>query len=362
MKCSEVHVLTRRKLLAGLGVLASLPTLTRAADDRFAALNRAAPIVRQPARAVLLSADRAGRRIVSVGERGVICLSDDEARSWRQARSVPTSSTLTAVQFADERLGWAVGHGGIILHTEDGGESWRRQADGQALALLAGQRAQALAGEPSGPALAKEAALLLADGPDKPLLGLKVIDARKVVVAGAYNLFFETSDGGASWVSRLDGLENPRALHLYGVETRGDTWMLVGEQGLLLRSLDGGRRFARLKTPYAGSWFAVTSPSGREWVLAGLRGHVYRSIDDGDSWTALPGAAPASFVAATSMADGSVMLANQVGQIHMTRGGQPLQARDMPTLPSLTHVMPLADGGVLALSVMGAFRMDKRPA
>ena len=37
---------------------------------------------------------------------------------------MPTSVTLTAVRFADAQHGWAVGHGGVILATQDGGEQW----------------------------------------------------------------------------------------------------------------------------------------------------------------------------------------------------------------------------------------------
>ena len=44
---------------------------------------------------------RAGSKLVSVGERGVILLSEDEGNSWTQAKSVPVSVTLTAVTFSD---------------------------------------------------------------------------------------------------------------------------------------------------------------------------------------------------------------------------------------------------------------------
>ena len=74
---------------------------------------------------LLLDVARAGERLVAVGERGHVLLSDDAGRSWRQARTVPSRTMLTAVAFVDASHGWAVGHDEIILCTADGGETWR---------------------------------------------------------------------------------------------------------------------------------------------------------------------------------------------------------------------------------------------
>ena len=130
-------------LLAAVALLAQ-PALLAAIVAP--AIERAAIAVRSPGRAVLLAADKAGARLVAVGEHGVVALSDDQGITWRQARVVPTSVSLAAVRFADERSGWAVGHGGVLLRTTDGGETWLRQADGRSLAqaaLAAGRIARA---------------------------------------------------------------------------------------------------------------------------------------------------------------------------------------------------------------------------
>ena len=48
-------------------------------------------------------------------------LSDDARRAAGARRRRPVSVTLTAVRFADATHGWAVGHGGVVLATADGG-------------------------------------------------------------------------------------------------------------------------------------------------------------------------------------------------------------------------------------------------
>ncbi len=40
---------------------------------------------------------------------------------------------LTAVYFINQQRGWAVGHDGLILVSDDGGENWRIQRDGLAV-------------------------------------------------------------------------------------------------------------------------------------------------------------------------------------------------------------------------------------
>lgn len=356
--------LTRRRWLA-LAAAASTPPVLAAAPDRFGAITRPALPVARPDKAVLLAGAMAGTRLVAVGERGVVALSDDAALRWRQARSVPVSVSLTAVRFANASRGWAVGHGGVVLTTRDGGDTWALQADGRTLAQAARRAAAALAphpADPRGPALAKAAEQLVADGPDKPLFDLQVVDENRVVIAGAYGLFFETTDGGSTWVSAGDRLDNPKARHLYAIARREPHWLLAGEQGLLLRSEDGGRRFARIASPYAGTWFAATSPAEGEWVVAGLRGQAWRSTDQGERWTQIEGAPPAGFASATALAGGRVLLANQAGQLFVTHDGSPLSAVAGVNLPPLAQALALPDGDIVAFGWAGATRIGGRPA
>ncbi len=348
----------RRKLL-GSAVL-GLPLAAAAADARLAALASRAPTLRQPAGAALLAAAQAGTRLVAVGERGVVLLSDDGGQRWRQAPQVPTSVTLTALRFSGERHGLAVGHGGVVLSTEDGGERWQLRADGRRLADIALQRARALVAEgaPRAAALLREAELLVADGPDKPMLDLLLLNGtRHVVVVGAYNLAFETRDGGASWQPLLDRLDNPKARHLYALGASGESWLLAGEQGLLLHSADGGQRFERLASPYSGSWFTLASTAQGRWLLAGLRGQVWTSDDDGHRWSHVGLQTTASIVHALARADGSVLLAAQSGELHLVPPAGPARLLPGPPLPPPSQLLSLPDGHTLVVGLGGCQRL-----
>src|ERR1700712_4101634 len=77
-------------------------------------------------RSLLLDVTHAGKRVVVVGDRGHILYSDDQGKTWVQAK-VPTRQLLTAVYFVDEQHGWAVGHDAQILASGDGGATWSKQ-------------------------------------------------------------------------------------------------------------------------------------------------------------------------------------------------------------------------------------------
>ncbi len=308
------------------------------------ALQRPALSIKAPQRAVLLAGAQAGSRLVAVGERGVIALSDDQGGSWRQARC-PVSVSLTMVRFADDRNGVAVGHGGTVLTTADAGESWTLRLDGRRLAALAKEAART-------PQAQQDAERLVADGADKPLMDVVVWDARRMLAVGAYGLAFYTADGGQTWAPWMDRLPNPRALHWYVARSQGNTLLLAGEQGLLARSTDGGDTFEALPSPYKGSWFGGAMQAGGHVVLAGLRGNAWRSVDAGTTWSQLSSPVQSTITAVAGDGKGSLLFASQSGMLLRLDGDTlvPLNAAPVP-VPSALLAQP--KGPLLALGATG---------
>lgn len=330
----------RSLLLAALGA-APLASLAAPVGP---ALQRPALAVRRPERAVLLSLARAGERLVAVGERGIVALSDDGGLRWRQAAS-PVSTTLTMVRFTDARHGVAVGHAGAVLTTIDGGESWSLRLDGLRVAELA--RAAA-----STPEALKDAERLAADGPDKPFLDVLAWDAQRMLVVGAYGLAVHTEDGGASWAWWAGRLPNPKGLHWYLARRAGDSLLLAGEQGLLARSDDGGASFRAIASPYKGSWFTGELGADGRIVLAGLRGNVWRSSDAGGTWSQLPTPTPASITAMTALPGGDLLLGNQAGMVLRLQGDTLVPVPGAP-LPMPAALLADASGRVWSAGMAG---------
>lgn len=347
-------------LFAGFAWSAPLP-----ASPGFAVLEQPALVSAKANHQALLAVTRAGTRLIAVGEQGIVLLSDDNGTNWRQA-PVPVSVSLTAVHFVDERHGWAVGHLGIVLHSGDGGETWIKQLDGIGAAQLvlkqAETRAQDAADDEREAAARnlRNARRLVDEGPDKPFLDVHFADTRTGYVLGAYNQVFRTDDGGLSWRPWHERVPNPDGFHLYGMSEAQGVLIVVGEQGTLLRSVDGGEHFEALQSPYAGSFFGVISEPGGAFIAFGLRGNAFRSGDRGDTWQRVDTGQSESLSAGTVLADGSPALVSQAGAVLVSRdaGRSFVPVPDLAVLP-LAGLVQAADGGVVGASLMGAHRLGR---
>ncbi|WP_213954522.1 YCF48-related protein [Variovorax sp. dw_954] len=247
---------TLRASLVALGCgLASLAAIAQASADGAPPVAVPAQRVAHALQAEMLGIAGAGPRFVAVGDHGVVLLSDDAGKAWRQAKSVPVDVKLNSTSFVDAKQGWAVGHRGVILHTQDGGETW-------ALQRMAAQE-------------------------DRPLFAVHFFDASHGVAVGLWSLVLVTDDGGKSWKEQK--LTPPPGsktadLNLLALFADGKGRLLAtAEKGMLLVSDDQGHAWRYIETGYKGSfWTGVAVDNA--WVVAGLRGSLYRSTDDGAHW------------------------------------------------------------------------------
>ena len=317
------------------------------------ALTTAALPPAHPERVMLMAIAVAGGRLVSVGESGTVALSDDDGQTWRNASQMPVSVSLTNVAFASAHVGWAIGHQGVVLRTDDGGEKWSKQADGITLAQQAVDywTQQAAGGNADAEAALENARNVLADGPEKPLLTLSVINDKQLLVAGAFGLAFQSNDGGTRWVP-LGELENEERLHLYGVARTANKTLMVGEQGLLL---DGNQA---LTSPYEGSLFGVIADDEAHVVAYGLRGHLVISGDGGANWQ-VQQAGDAAFFCGLQLRDGAAVLGNQAGQVFLRPGqGTAFAKINWQAHAPLTGVVQARNGDLLFSSLGGIVRLS----
>lgn len=341
-----------RALLLAAGLAAATGACAAGEPDVPAALRTPAPASAKALGAATLAVVRAGDRLVAAGERGTVLLSDDGGASWRQAQ-VPVQVSLTALHFVDARTGWAAGHLGTILKTDDGGEHWQLQLDG----VRAAERiAEALVqGDERARKLARQIA---EEGPDKPFFDIEFLDAQRGFAVGAYNLAFTTADGGRTWTPLTPRLPNPRSLHLYAVRAQQGRLFIAGEQGLLLRSDDGGASFVALASPYKGSFFGLLAAKSGTLIAYGLRGRVFRSTDLGASWQPVEAGVPVSISAATEVEPGVLALLTQTGELLKSRDDGLSFSRGGPgaAVPA-AGLAAAADGRIVVASLRGMRRI-----
>ncbi|MBQ0944543.1 hypothetical protein KAK07_14490 [Ideonella sp. 4Y16] len=277
------------------------------------------------ARSPMLDLTLAGQRLVAVGERGHVLLSDDQGAHWRQAQAVPTRVTLTALHASSATQLWACGHGGTILRSDDAGEHWQR-----------------VAGEARSPDV---------------LLSIRVDTGGRGLAVGGFGFALASRDAGASWkpATLLEGEEGERHLNRVFVSAAG-TWLIAAESGHVLRSSDQGDTWSAVKTAYAGSLWSGADIGGT-LLAGGMRGHWVRSTDDGRSWTQHRAEQAGSITAVVPLAAGRVLMVGVDGtQLQGAAGADAMDFRRLDDRSTLTGAVPLP-GGRLALAGAAGVRV-----
>ncbi len=158
-------------------------------------------------------------------------------------------AALHAVQFWDNREGWAVGDEGVIWHTIDGGKHWERQPSGVRASLRS---------------------LHFLD----PYTGW-VVGREELRSGGSVGVVLFTKDGGIKWqrimLNMLPGLNRVRFIDERGGYKVG---YLVGDgsdahpSGVFVTT-DGGRMWQPVPGDRSSSWLAAAFADNGQGALAG---------------------------------------------------------------------------------------------
>jgi len=308
---------------------------TASAQINPAVMPASGPLSKQTmSRLLLTDSARIGNRVVAVGDRGYIVYSDSNGEKWERAQTPPNVPLLNAVFFSDLKTGWAVGHDSVILKSADEGKSWT-----QTFSAAADQ---------------------------KPLMDILFIDANSGFVVGAYGSFYETRDAGKTWTSRKL-LETPKApppakkgkaaaeaeadeggkgteedRHFNAIVKLGERRLIIaGEAGMLLKSDDAGKTWAKITSPYKGSFFGAIQAQDGSVLIYGLRGKIFRSADAAlKDWKLVENKSVASIMGSTRLPDGTIVLSGLAGTVLTSRDNGVSFSR-LPTGLSKGYAAPL---------------------
>lgn len=264
------------------------------------------------------------------------------SREWTALDS-GVDTDLLDVEFLDADLGWAVGKGGVILHTVDGGTIWTRQTSGTTEDL----NGVSFCDETNGYAVGNDSIILrtfdggiqwwsqeivipydwwgypLVDAPSD-FIDVILINPSVATVVGFAGGTYRTINGGNDWfrqttVTRLD---------LYGVDyTDVVTGTIVGENGIVLTTGDGGAIWKRRSGGTDENLVGVSLSDGDTGTAVGMNGTILRTTDRGVTWTSQTSGCSAflydvSFVDAnfgTVVGNGGVVLHTTDGGANWTR-------------------------------------------
>ena len=221
-------------------------------------------------------------------------------------RSVVTSS-LNAVTFVNRSHGCAVGAGGVILHTTNGGRTWKKQKSGTTRDLKSVAFANASHGWVVGGEYATDGIILATTNGGRTwkkqksiagfsLAGVAFASAKDGWAVGndgafeeapAYSLVLHTTNGGATWKVRkfpyvLTGVACKGTRHMWACSYNGGA-----SNGGVLLTTNGGATW-KMHDSDTSDLMAVTFANLRDgWAVAtddtGM-GAIFATTNGGTSW------------------------------------------------------------------------------
>lgn len=210
----------------------------------------------------------AGSSVWTAGTRGVVYRSDDYGATWTR-KTAGVARSIAAMSFPDSKHGFAVGELGVILATDDTGDSWRPVlpwyppylADLQSNMLSNALRDVSFASASEGWAVGD---------PVKSASGMVTADA----------VILHTRDSGLNWELQASGTR--ASLRGVGFSSPIKGWA-VG-MGVVLRTVNGGQSWVQ-QPSLTASLVAVAVVSDTEAWACEMFGTLYHTVDSGQTWT-----------------------------------------------------------------------------
>jgi photosystem II stability/assembly factor-like uncharacterized protein len=184
-----------------------------------------------------------------LGRGGAIYATTNGGASWQPVATTP--EVLASICFINSTRGWVAGYAGRIERTDDGGRTWKAQR---------------------------------VERQGEVINSIFFIDERRGWAAGgtagAGGLLLRTNDGGDTWEqSATDRVESFWAVR-FSTPDRG--WA-VGEDGIIMASADGGQSWTKQSGGTQHALFGLALSSSGKMVAVGERGTIFRS-EDGSNW------------------------------------------------------------------------------
>ncbi|HEY6907431.1 MAG TPA: YCF48-related protein [Ignavibacteriaceae bacterium] len=153
--------------------------------------------------------------------------------------------------FISENEGWAIGYGGLISKTSDGGFTWVDQ-------LFTNQ---------------------------DNFFSISFVDSMHGYVTASFGKFFHTSNGGVTWQYDQLKIDGDLRLSDLGMPTQ-NKFILVGENGVMLKSYDAGNTWKRMDKYGFYDFFDMQFINDQiGWMVGYFNSAVaYKSMDGGNTW------------------------------------------------------------------------------
>jgi len=214
---------------------------------------------------------------------------------WTKTHPYFTDSDLIDAHFVSDLEGWAVGTGGLIMHTKDGCETWEIQHSSPneslwSIYFIDGHEGWAVGwGKIYHTTNAGETwEMQVSPGATGDFMDVYFLDSENGWIVGTYQIVLRTTDGGQTWVKTSNTLPGKICFssirftdELHGCLVGGP---LPGMGGIVKITDDGGETWIET-TPTDNEFYEKIffKESGEGWIC-GEDGALEKTMDGGLTW------------------------------------------------------------------------------
>jgi photosystem II stability/assembly factor-like uncharacterized protein len=247
--------------------------IIRSSDDGVKWVAQSGPSIENLQGLAAWDADKA----VAVGGGGVVMSTGDGGKTWKEI-PVPKSEVankLLNVRAAEGGVAWAVGEMGAVLKTSDFGQTWDRALPEKDQAwndisfvgehgVMVGEFGHVMITNDGGKNWQSEDS-----GIKSSLMSVFLRDQSNGVAVGLSGVILTTHDGGVKWTEVAPQTRE----HLNSVIWDGAQWVVVGDKGVIVTGGDSGWKASHVSEGNLGWNTQIVSrssgDSAKEYVLAG---------------------------------------------------------------------------------------------
>ncbi|MFO0984868.1 MAG: hypothetical protein U1E76_24595 [Planctomycetota bacterium] len=260
----------------------------------------------------------------------------DQGVTWNLQSGYPDCPVMAAMDFRDASTGLVGGsvpstYEAGLFKTTDGGATWtlKYPGGGNGIAWLDDQTAVADDGThivrslDAGETWARTAAVI-----PTGLADLARVDAHTIVGVSTNGTIWYSNDRGNSFAKKVDGigsLPGDWSVSFFAAAP-APHGCVVGTNGIIYRSTDGGVTWDYLTRGLGTNWHALAAWSDRNVVAGGLHGHVGETFDGGATWGAQLAGLPPEFGRDTRINDLQVL--DALTMVAVGDGGSFLKTSD----------------------------------
>jgi photosystem II stability/assembly factor-like uncharacterized protein len=214
---------------------------------------------------------------------------------WELLHPYPTLSDLKDVQFISEQEGWAVGYNGIIIYTDNGGETWDIQHDDISELFwnvyfiddhegwVVGRSSIYHTTDKGNTWQKQTRPSVMGD-----LTDVYFINHDTGWIVGTHKIVLKTTDGGDNWIKIMNSISTENSFHsvCFVDELNGCAVGAINfcDNGFVMTTRDGGLTWLDTSPVDAGGFQKVIFTDSLTGWICGYGNELQKTEDGGKTW------------------------------------------------------------------------------